>query len=209
MDEEPKSKSWWQTLPGILTAVTGIITAVTGLVVALNQTRFFSGESKQAPSSGSMTTPSAERVPPTAVEKTTPKADTLASTNAAADFPATLSIESPETRMNELVYKILRAQIDRHSPGKLSLTFTIRLTNNDRFDTNFWDRSFRLLADGVLRAPENELNELVGRNSAKEGIVRFVIPENVSQVGLQMGEVGENAPLIPINLKATKSEKTE
>lgn len=37
MDEQPKPQNWWQTLPGILTAVAGIITAVTGLVVALSQ----------------------------------------------------------------------------------------------------------------------------------------------------------------------------
>jgi len=38
MAEEPsKPQSWWQTLPGILTAVAALITAVTGLIVALNQ----------------------------------------------------------------------------------------------------------------------------------------------------------------------------
>lgn len=41
MDQEQKSKSWWQTLPGLITAVAGIITAVAGLVVALNQAGFF------------------------------------------------------------------------------------------------------------------------------------------------------------------------
>lgn len=35
MAEEPKLHSWWQTLPGILTATAGIITAVTGLLVVL------------------------------------------------------------------------------------------------------------------------------------------------------------------------------
>src|SRR6266702_2303404 len=38
MDAGEKSKgSWWQTVPGILTATAGIITAVTGLIVALHQ----------------------------------------------------------------------------------------------------------------------------------------------------------------------------
>jgi hypothetical protein len=38
MDESEKSeRSWWQTLPGILTAIAGIITAITGLIVALYQ----------------------------------------------------------------------------------------------------------------------------------------------------------------------------
>src|SRR5437867_13292707 len=134
MDAEPKSQSWWQTLPGVLTAATGIITAVTGLVVALNQTGFFSREGTRAPSSGSIATPSSASVPPTAAGKTRPEADTSAPTNAAGAFPATLSIDSPEIRTNELVYKILHAQIDRYGPGKLSLTFTVRRINNDRCD---------------------------------------------------------------------------
>lgn len=41
MGDEPKSKGWWQTLPGILTAIAAIITAVTGLIVALHQAGIF------------------------------------------------------------------------------------------------------------------------------------------------------------------------
>ncbi len=39
-----ESKSWWQTLPGILTAVAGIITAVTGFLLAANQSGCFHKE---------------------------------------------------------------------------------------------------------------------------------------------------------------------
>lgn len=46
--EPPKSQSWWQTLPGILTAVAGIMTASTGLILALNQVGVFSRESTSA-----------------------------------------------------------------------------------------------------------------------------------------------------------------
>ena len=35
MPEEPKQQSWWQTLPGIITAIGAVLTAVTGLIVAL------------------------------------------------------------------------------------------------------------------------------------------------------------------------------
>src|SRR5215468_2355321 len=44
--EPPKPPSWWQTLPGILTAVAGIITAATGLIVALNQAGALSSKEK-------------------------------------------------------------------------------------------------------------------------------------------------------------------
>jgi hypothetical protein len=39
-DTEPKS-SWWQTLPGLLTALATVITAVTGLIVGLVQSHIF------------------------------------------------------------------------------------------------------------------------------------------------------------------------
>lgn len=37
-------QSWWQTLPGILTAVAGCITAITALIAALNQAGVFKEE---------------------------------------------------------------------------------------------------------------------------------------------------------------------
>jgi hypothetical protein len=46
MAKESKSQGWWQTAPGILTAVTGIITALTGLVVALHQMGVFERKDK-------------------------------------------------------------------------------------------------------------------------------------------------------------------
>ena len=42
--ERSNRQSWWQTLPGILTAVAGVLTAVTGLVVALNEAGVFDGK---------------------------------------------------------------------------------------------------------------------------------------------------------------------
>ena len=61
-----------------------------------------------------------------------------------------------------------------------------------------------MLADGVPRAPENNLNELVDGHNAKDGTVESVIPEATTSVGLQIGEVGEGAPTISIALKAAK-----
>jgi hypothetical protein len=51
MDETSGSKgSWWQTLPGILTATAGLLTAIAGLVVALSQVGLLAG-GKPAPQS--------------------------------------------------------------------------------------------------------------------------------------------------------------
>ena len=44
MDESQKPKStWWQTLPGVLTAVTGTVAAIAGLVGILHQAGLFGG----------------------------------------------------------------------------------------------------------------------------------------------------------------------
>lgn len=38
---ENKKKSWWHTLPGILTAIGGVITAIATLITALSSTGYF------------------------------------------------------------------------------------------------------------------------------------------------------------------------
>ncbi len=38
MPEKLESRSWWHSLPGILTAIAGVITAISGLIAILNQT---------------------------------------------------------------------------------------------------------------------------------------------------------------------------
>ena len=46
MDENPKPKnSWWQTLPGVLTATAGTATAIAGLIGALHQAGLFKSSS--------------------------------------------------------------------------------------------------------------------------------------------------------------------
>jgi hypothetical protein len=44
MAEEPKSGGWWQTVPGVLTAVAGFISAMAALIIALHQVGIVGGE---------------------------------------------------------------------------------------------------------------------------------------------------------------------
>jgi len=41
MEKEATAQNWWQTLPGVITAITGLLTAVTALVVTLHQAGVF------------------------------------------------------------------------------------------------------------------------------------------------------------------------
>ena len=52
MPEETKQQSWWQTLPGVLTAAGALLTAVTGLIVVMRhdeQPKVTSAQSPPAP----------------------------------------------------------------------------------------------------------------------------------------------------------------
>lgn len=201
MNEGPQSKGWWQTVPGILTATASIIIAVAGLIVALHQAGIFEGKKEKIPRLQDDTIK-----PPRATESPvapSPGTAKPSSSGQVAPYPVTVATGT-ETRTGDLVYSVLAARLDRYGPNKLSLTFEVRMTNKGRYPANFWAASFRLLIDGVLRAPENNLDELVDGHSAKEGSVEFVIPDTTTDVGLQMGEVGEGAPTIPIALKAAK-----
>ena len=200
MNERPQSKGWWQTIPGILTATAAIITAVTGLIVALHQVGIFDGEKQKAPQNDAIKPPKMAESP-AAPPPSTPKPSPTS--QGAPTYPVILSAGN-EVRVGDFIYKILSARLDQYAPNKLSLKFEVRMANNGKYPANFWAASFRLLADSVPRAPENNLNELVDGHSAKEGVVEFVIPDTTANVGLQIGEVGEGAPTIPIALKAAK-----
>ena len=128
------------------------------------------------------------------------------------DAPATPSntaypVELPagqEVKGEDRTYTILRIELDRHEIDQLALTFTIRMTNRSQYPTNFWNASFRLLADDVPIAPIGDLNEVVDGNAAKEGTLKFAIPAKTQELALQIDKLGPDAPALPIALPATR-----
>jgi hypothetical protein len=184
---EPESKGWWQTLPGILTADAGIITAVTGLLLALHQLGVFN------------------RAPQPAAQIQNPPSSTSAgsasySTSTAAGSRPLRLPATTQVRSGENVYQLLSAQIAPYAPGKVALRLNIRMTNNGNYPVNFWAVSFRVLVDGSLLAPNSDLDDVVASHATGEAALEFVLPESVSTVGLQIGDVGEGKPTIPIAL---------
>jgi hypothetical protein len=65
VSSEDRTGSWWQTLPGVLTALAGIVTAAAGLVVALGQVGLLGGgdEATKPPASAREAAPSAATTP--------------------------------------------------------------------------------------------------------------------------------------------------
>ena len=123
----------------------------------------------------------------------------LASAPPAGDFPVALPA-GQEVKSDDYTYTILKIDLDRYEMDQLSLSFTVRMTNHTNYPANFWNASFRLLADGVPIAPIGDLNELVDGRAAKEGVVRFAIPVNTRKAALQVDKFGADAPALPIAL---------
>ncbi|MEX2223657.1 MAG: hypothetical protein WEG40_17855 [Candidatus Rokuibacteriota bacterium] len=190
MTNEQKPQKWWQTVPGILTAIAATITAVTGLIVALQQAGVFQ----------SQTNPSAPvRVSkPPAGAGTVPGASTAPAGGQSTEYPRALAAGT-EVRLGSAAYRILAAQLDRRNVEELTLRFTVRMTNSAKYPTNFWDETFRLVVDGVPRAPVGGLNKLVQGDSAAEGDVEFAVPAATQSAVLQIRHSDESTR-IPLDL---------
>ena len=63
MSEEAKTHSWWQTLPGVFTAIAGIITALAGLVAALYQAGLFQHSTQESSAVARPVTPAVPGAP--------------------------------------------------------------------------------------------------------------------------------------------------
>ena len=102
-------------------------------------------------------------------------------------------------RLGAATFTLLHAELAPRTSEKAALVVRIRMMNSGRYDTNFWDRSFRLILDGVPSAPEGGLNELVPAQSAKEGDVLFVIPRRTPSATLSIA-YGDESTEIPLHL---------
>jgi hypothetical protein len=131
-------------------------------------------------------------------------------------LPAGAEIKAGVGTHWEVVYRILTAQLDRQAEGELSLRFSIRMTNNHREPCLIGRDQFRLLVDGVPRAPtkarfpnpalDNQA-VLVEGYSAQEGDVIFVVPDTAESVEFlvvnQQGLPGETYE-VPVNLQTAR-----
>lgn len=198
MSDSEGTKNWWATLPGILTAIAGVITAIGGLLLALNQTGLLGNKSAtDTPLTASAQAPS---VPESKIKVT--EAPPIVST-VPVQVTQNLGEKGAEARqepnvvkLGEFTYTLLSARAEPLNSEKWALKFLIRMMNERGYSGNFWDSSFRLKVDGVPRAPDSDLNELVYGNSAKEGEVIFHVPYSARSLELVIGDQEEHGSLL-------------
>jgi hypothetical protein len=192
MGDQSKSQSWWQTLPGILTATAAIMTGLTGLIAALYQSGLV-GRSDQSTAPPYSTAPkstgkSAEAAPPAADSDPTPAS------------PAARDIEMPDGRMVTMLdgtglkfqYTVVSAQREQLSPEKHLLHLRVRVWTNAPGGVNLWSDSFRLKVGDARLKPINFLDELAARDETKEGDVDFEVDGSARETVLVITVGGLN-----------------
>jgi hypothetical protein len=190
MTEDDPKKSWWHTLPGIITGLTATITALGGLVVAINQTNWFSRPEPEAtrPESEAATAtgPSALAAQPEPPPAQDAPADAAVSDTATGDAATVTLPKMRSYTLGEVEFTLLDASLAPRNSESSTLTLRVRLLNNRPYPVNFWDSQFRLLVDGIPRAPNSGLNVVVAGNAADEGEVTFIVPRSATDPQLRI-----------------------
>ncbi len=164
--------SWWQTLPGMLTAAAGLITAITAMIVALNG---LLGDPDKAESAAPVT-PDIEATVGAGVT-TSPGATVASEAQPSGVYNVTFPSGNRATASYQ-VYEIRNGTIEPRNPGELTLALAVRTTNTGDYDANFWDRSFRLGVGDVKLAPVSSmLNEVVAADTSEDAVLEFAIPD--------------------------------
>ena len=178
-------RAWWQTLPGMITAIAGLITAITGLVLAIHQL-WPSGSESGA-------------TPPATLESSTQTSEAKAAgaqTRGAA-FPA-----GKRVVIGDLRYDVLRATASPGNPGELVLTVRVRLTNGSPYDANFWNRTFRVRTGAETSAPTNFVDDLVAGGTTGTAEFLFTLPASTRRATLLVGDDPAKAVGLPLVLRS-------
>jgi hypothetical protein len=189
--EPAGSRSWWLTLPGILTGLAGLISAVTGLVVAVHQLR---------PSDH----PAASTTPPAATAPASTGGGGGSATQAAGGARHVAFTAGRRAQIGDNRYDILAAAVGAGNPGETALKLRVRMANGGRYPANFWSSTFRLRVGTAVSAPTNALDAVVAGGTTDVGEVDFTVSASARRATLLVGDDPGKAVALPIALTGGK-----
>ena len=195
--EDKKSPvNWWQTFPGIITAIAALITATGGLVLTLNQVGCFD----KANSKNEKIIDQKENNSDKKLQNSNPgelkKAD-----SSVVKYTGTVS-KIDDVNFEGSVYKFLDTKLEYYSNEESLLKFNLNVENNINGVYVNADL-FRIIVGRNKTAPESSTAEWVETHSSIDAEVTFIIPNNATDIKLQIGDVnaGEKGKIkIPINI---------
>jgi hypothetical protein len=187
---EEKSTRWWQSVPAVIAGITATITAITGLIVAIQQTGWLASS------------PSGPDEEPAAIAAPVQQPADDPAPSAVSVSGAARALPLPELRdhvLGDVSYTLLDAQLLPGTTERNRVRIRMRMTNRGAYPANFWERSFRLLVDGAPIAPEEELNEVVDAESAREGLLTFSVSQATRAAKLKISSA-QDSTLVPLDL---------
>lgn len=188
MAEDEKPKSWWQTLPGVITSLTAAVTAVAGLILALKQVGWI-GSTQLPPASPQQ-------------QQSSQLGGGAGAASAAGSRPVTLP-QLREYTLKTSIITLLSATLAQQTSEKDALRIRVRLMNNLTYGAPLFDNMFRLIPDGVPRAPSNNFAIAVAGRAAEETEVKFLLPRATSQAQLELRN-GDEQTLVPLTFPAAR-----
>ena len=192
---EPNSKSWWTTLPGIITSVAGALTAITGLIIALNQAGCFKNHDRQETNAQKQSSDS----PVTTESDVTRKENT--NTNSARE----INIDKKPIHLSglhggKIRYDILKATLESYNPQNQLLSIHFRVFDESGFGQNILGSEFILFINDIPTATNSDAQVYVSPNAAAETTATFQVPLNTQNVVLKIS-FWDTTVSIPISLK--------
>ena len=198
MEKDTKEKSsppsWWQTAPGVLTAVAALITATGGFLIVLNQIGCFDKTISKNEKVINQKENSSDKKLQYTDQNGTP--DTEDST-VVKYTGAVINFEGS-------VYKFPDTKLEYYSHEQSLLKFNLNVSN---YLNGVYVNAdlFRLIAGRNKSAPESSTAQWVEQHSSIDAEVVFLIPNNATAMQLQIGDVnaGEKGTIkIPININS-------
>jgi len=190
--EESRLQNWWQTVPGILTAIAAIITAVAGLIVALQQTRISDTPSARQRRAVSATISAA---PTQDLKDVTPQAAAATAADQAIGLPDGRSVTLEYAGSYRFRYDVLSAQRRSLTPDRSLLRFRVQVWTDFPAGVIFWSDSFRLHSGDLRLKPTNAFSQIVSRDETKEGDIEFEVDGPIEEASLAITYVSETRQL--------------
>ncbi|MDL2336609.1 MAG: hypothetical protein QFE16_02085 [Pseudomonadota bacterium] len=171
--------------------------AIGGLLVAGALTwAWRSGGGPAAPPPGAISAAPEGPFAPAPEASTTEHAGATPATGSLPQVRLAGPAEAKFTAIREATYTVLALTPEAGTSDHWRLRVSVRLaTGAHSGGMNFWDSSFRLLVDGVPRAPVSTLNELVESGAAKDGELVFNLPWALRTLTLRIVHYAETTEL--------------
>ena len=108
--------------------------------------------------------------------------------------PPELRAEPAPVSIADVQLQIGPATIQGFS-DRFVVSVPVGVTNAGAYDMNFWDRSFRMLVDGVLTPPVSALNDVVRSRSTGEATLEWDVALDVGELVFLVEDWGGSAEI--------------